>query len=251
MSKNDTTKILETDLFNPIHNYFKKLGYEVHGEVKNCDITATKGDELIIIELKRNLSIELLIQAAKRQRVTDYVYVAIPKPRHSIVSRKWKDICFLVRRLELGLITVTLKDDFESVEVIVNPCPFDRTKSNLRNKNRQKSIAREIDGRHGNFNLGGSTRIKIMTAYKENTIHIACCLKNLGPLSPSKLRELGTGNKTLSILSKNFYGWFAKKSKGIYGLSEKGNKIFDEYVDLIAYYEKVISAHKPSLDQQK
>jgi hypothetical protein len=43
-----TGKILEKDLYWPVHNYFKKLGYDVHGEVKDCDITASKGDELII-----------------------------------------------------------------------------------------------------------------------------------------------------------------------------------------------------------
>jgi hypothetical protein len=35
-----TGKILEKDLYWPVHNYFKKLGYDVHGEVKDCDITA-------------------------------------------------------------------------------------------------------------------------------------------------------------------------------------------------------------------
>lgn len=85
-------KIFEKDLFKPIHDYFEKLGYEVHGEVSGCDITAKKGDELIIIELKRNLSVELLVQAVKRQRITGLVYVAVPKPAHNMFSKKWKDI---------------------------------------------------------------------------------------------------------------------------------------------------------------
>ena len=37
-----------------------------------------KGDELIVIELKKGFSTDLLIQATDRQRVTDSVYVALP-----------------------------------------------------------------------------------------------------------------------------------------------------------------------------
>ena len=44
-------KILEKDLYMPIHDYFEKLGYNVNGEVKDCDITLSKDDELIEQEL--------------------------------------------------------------------------------------------------------------------------------------------------------------------------------------------------------
>src|SRR5690554_4726501 len=97
----ETRKILEKELYKPVHDYFEKFGYDVHGEVKDCDITASKGDELIIIELKRNLNLELLIQAVKRQRITENVYIAILEPK-SLFTKKWKDLCFIVRRLEVG-----------------------------------------------------------------------------------------------------------------------------------------------------
>lgn len=234
-------KVFEKDLFEPIHEYFEKLGYEVHGEVKSCDITAVKGDELIIVELKRNLSVELLIQAVKRQKVTESVYIAIPKPSFSVFSRKWKDLCFLVKRLELGLITVSFKSEIEEVEIFLTPKLFDRQKSTLRNKKKKGSIINEVDGRHGNYNVGGTTRVKLMTSYKEKSIHIACCLKRFGPLSPAKLREFGTGDKTQSILSKNFYGWFESVSKGIYKLNDIGNEKLSEYSELATYYEDVIN----------
>jgi len=231
-----TSKLLEKDLYWPVHNYFKKLGYDVHGEVKDCDITASKGDELIIIELKRNMSMELLIQAAKRQRITENVYIAIPKPEYSVYTKKWKDLCFIARRLELGLITVSLKNDVEQVNVVFEPYPFDRRKSMQLSRKKRKNIISEIDGRHGNYNVGGSVRAEIMTAYKENSIHIACCLKEFGQLSPRDLRELGTGNKTQSILEKNFYGWFERVERGIYRLSEKGQEVFSRYPELSSYY---------------
>jgi hypothetical protein len=237
----DARKILEKDLFKPVHDYFERLGYDVHGEVRGCYIAASKDGELIIIELKRSLNLELLIQAAKRQRITDRVYVAVPRPDCNMFSRKWKDLCFIVRRLELGLLTVSLKGDMESVDVIMDPHPFDRKKSMQQTKKKKAGIIDEMGGRHGNFNLGGSTRTKIMTAYKENSIHIACCLRRFGELSPKKLREMGTGEKTLSILRGNFYGWFENIARGIYGLSDRGREMFSEYPELVAYYQNLIN----------
>ncbi|MED0668610.1 hypothetical protein P4T04_20205, partial [Bacillus badius] len=107
--KNNPEKIYEVDLYEPLVKYFTKLGYEVKGEVKHCDLTAVKDDELIIVEMKRHLSVELLVQATKRQRLTELVYIAVPKPKFSLFSRKWKDICHLVRRLECGLLLVSLQ----------------------------------------------------------------------------------------------------------------------------------------------
>jgi hypothetical protein len=77
--------IAETDLAEPLYAHLARLGYTVRSEVKDCDIAAVKGDDLLIIELKKSLSLALVIQATRRQRLTDTVYVAIPRP-----SNKWK-----------------------------------------------------------------------------------------------------------------------------------------------------------------
>ena len=44
----------------------------------------------------------------------------------------------------------------------------------------------------------------------EYCIQIASLLQQHGPLSPKSLRQMGAGDKTLSILAKNYYGWFEK-----------------------------------------
>ncbi|WP_197482137.1 hypothetical protein [Oceanobacillus sp. Castelsardo] len=69
----------EIDLYEPINKYFKRKGYEVYGEVKDCDMAVIKDDLLILVEL--NLSVDLLIQATKQERVSENVYVAIPKSK--------------------------------------------------------------------------------------------------------------------------------------------------------------------------
>lgn len=196
----EAAKIEETQLFGPVRDFFTELGYEVHGEVGLCDLTASRGDELIIVELKRNLNLDLLLQGAKRQRLTPHVYLAIVKPKLSIYSRRWKDLCYLVRRLELGLITVSFLGSHPRVEVIFHPSPFDQEKSRRLSRKKKSRLQQEIAGRHGNYNTGGSTGQKLMTAYKENALQIACCLRKLGLLSSKALRLLGTGPKTASIL---------------------------------------------------
>jgi hypothetical protein len=234
-------KLLEVDLYKPIQTHLLLEGYEVYGEVNDCDIVAVKGDELVVIELKLTLSVDLLIQAAKRQRLTDIVYIAIPRPNERLNSKRWADKCHLIRRLELGLIVVSFPGKRAKADIIIHPAPFHRSKSMAQSKLKRARILTEIKGRSANFNVGGSNRTKIMTSYKENCIQIACYLEHCGPLSPKLLIEKGTGPKTSSILTKNFYGWFERIKRGTYIISEKGRQEIKEYPDLLDYYfEKMI-----------
>jgi len=240
MKKIGSPKIYETDLYKPIQEYFIKEGYQVYGEVKNCDVTAVRGEEIIIIELKRSFNLGLLMQGVQRQKISEFVYIAVPRPSFSMYSKKWKDICHIIRRLELGLILVLLVGDKNEVEVVFHPSTFDRVKSRNKTKIKRSSIMKEIGGRSGDFNVGGSTRKKIITAYTENSIHIACCFEKFGPLSPRRLREIGTGDKTLSILSKNYYGWFEKCSRGVYTISRKGMEELGNHRQVAVNYQSII-----------
>ena len=71
----------EKELFPPVRDLFVKRGYKVNAEVRDCDVTATKDDEFIIIELKKNLSVTLLAQGLKRLKTGADVYIAVPKPK--------------------------------------------------------------------------------------------------------------------------------------------------------------------------
>jgi hypothetical protein len=234
--KTPKEKIYETDLYEPVRKYFTKQGYEVYGEVHHCDIVAVKEDELIVIELKLNLTVDLLVQATTRQRLTDQVYIAIPKPKSKSSAKKWQNLYHLIRRLELGLIFVDFQKGRTKVDVKVKPSPFDRSKSLQRNKSKRNQLLKEISGRNGDYNVGGSTKTKIMTAYKENCIQIALYLNQNGPLSPKALRDLGTGEKTQSILRQNYYGWYEKVNRGIYSISEKGKMELQDYPELVKFY---------------
>ncbi|MEH7180317.1 DUF2161 domain-containing phosphodiesterase [Neobacillus vireti] len=232
----DKKKLQEVDLYKPIQKYFSRKGYEVYGEVKDCDIVAVKEDELVIVELKLSLSVDLLIQAAKRQKLTDQVYIGIPKPKGRLNSKQWADKCHLVKMLELGLIVVSFPGNRSQADILIHPAPFNRKIAAGRNKMKREAILKEINGRSADFNVGGSTRTKIMTAYKENCIQIACILDRMGPLSPKALKVMGAGDKVTSILTNNYYGWFERIKRGTYAITEKGILEVQEYKDLVNYY---------------
>jgi hypothetical protein len=130
----NNNKILESDLWKPVSEFLIGQGYMVRSEVKDCDITAMKDEELVVVELKRNLSVDLLAQAVKRQKAANLVYIAVPKPKRLLGNAKWKDICHLIRRLELGLILVSFKGKLGFVEIPISPMAFDREKSIKVNK---------------------------------------------------------------------------------------------------------------------
>lgn len=229
----DTKKLYEKDLYEPIRRHFIKQGYRVNGEVHDCDLTAVKETELIIVELKLNLNVDLLLQGTRRQRMTDLVYVAIPKPKR-ISRRRWNDIIMLMKRLELGLITVSFSGNRRIVNFVVHPEPYVRGPA--KNSRKKAALLAEIEGRSADYNVGGTNKSKIMTAYKENCIQIACCLDKLGPMSPKALTALGTGDKTQSILNKNYYKWFDRVQRGVYKLNEFGRREIGEYQELLDYH---------------
>jgi hypothetical protein len=225
----------ESDLFEPVKNYLEAGGYNVRAEVKNCDITATKGDELIIIELKLSANLQLFIQATNRQYITDSVYVAIPRPTQRS-KKHWKGILHILRRLELGLIFVDVDNPVNPVEIVFHPIEFQRRKF----KHRKRAIIKEAENRSQNLNVGGSNKTKIITAYKENAIQIAVFLRVIGNTSAKILREYDSGKKTLSILYSNFYGWFQRVDRGIYGITQKGEKELNNFPGLVKKYEKIL-----------
>jgi hypothetical protein len=231
----ETTTARESDLYAPLRDYLVAQGYAVQGEVKRCDVVARKDDDLIVIELKQRFSTQLLVQAVDRQKITDSVYVALPGPYEGGRRSRWRGIEPLLRRLELGLIAVTLGDP-PHVQVVFHPLPYRRRKQSRR----KRAVLQEVAARTGDYNQGGSVRRAVVTAYRENAIHIACCLRRFGPLTPKELRALGTCSKTTRIVASNFYGWFRRVDRGVYELTPQGHRELDVYPELGARYGRLL-----------
>ncbi|MCH5209859.1 MAG: hypothetical protein J1F01_02740 [Oscillospiraceae bacterium] len=231
----------EKELYPPVHDLFEKRGYKVNAEVVDCDMTAVKDDEFIIVELKKNLSVALLAQGLKRQRTGADVYVAVPKPKQYSFS-KFRSVFSVIKKLELGLIFVSIRGGYSFAEIVFEPKPYT---SNYKNYKKKKQIMDEINGRTIDTNTGGVTGTKIVTAYTEKCIHIACILDMYGEMSPKEVRAKGGADNTLQILSRNVYGWFRKVNKGIYAITDEGRKGLLEYPELEKYYTELLTEESP------
>ena len=223
----------EEDLFLPVRQLFEDLGYTVNAEVNNCDVTATKDGELVVVELKKNLTTKLLAQAVARQKTGADVYVAVPKPKN-YKPKAYRDTLYMLKKLELGLLFVNLLEGNSFAEVVCDPSPFTGVRVDGRKKTR---LLKEINARSVEMNRGGITRKKIITAYTERCIHIACALQKFGEMSAKELSNLGMEHRDVyNSLRGNHYGWFYKVEKGIYALTLKGRRELDGYPELVTYY---------------
>ena len=204
----------ETDLYPAVKRLLESQGFEVKAEVKSCDVMAVRGDEPpVIVELKNGLTLQLIYQAIDRLSITDLVYIAIAKPKRAVPLEAQK----LCKRLGLGLLVVSKSG---SVDVLAEPVPY----SPRPNKNRKTALLKEFHKRRGDPNIGGSSKTKLMTAYKQDALR---CLKHLhthGPTKISDLRKATNVDRSATILRSDYYGWFVKRERGIYGITEIGGK---------------------------
>ena len=216
----------ETDLYPPVKRLLESQGFEVKAEVKSCDVMAVRGREPpIIVELKNGLTLQLIYQAIDRLSITDLVYIAIAKPKRAVPLEAQK----LCKRLGLGLLVVSKSG---SVDVLAEPVPY----TPRPNKNRKTVLLKEFHKRTGDPNIGGSTKTKLMTAYKQDALR---CLKHLhthGPTKISDLRKATNVDRSATILRSDYYGWFMKRERGVYEITELGGKavaIFDIEISLL------------------
>ncbi len=67
----------ESEMYAPLKTFLENEGHTVRAEVKDADIVAIKGDEMIIVEMKTNFSLKFVYQLVERQRLSDKVYAAV------------------------------------------------------------------------------------------------------------------------------------------------------------------------------
>ena len=220
----DIKNLTEKDLYLPVKELFEGLGYTVKGEVKNCDLVArADGKPLVLVELKKNLNLELLIQVTDRLTISDEVYFAFPLPKttqkNAIWNRKKPSLLRLCRRIGVGVIAVHVnRVKIPYADIQLAPGPYDPRKSAAK----ARAMKKEFEQREGDHNLGGSSKTPIVTAYRQDALRCAQLLKMYGPLKISILKELGAGEKAGNILRDNHYNWFSKKERGVYQVTPTG-----------------------------
>ena len=209
---------LESDLYAPVKALLEGQGYSVKGEIRGCDVVAVRGSEPpVIVELKRTFGIGLVLQAVNRLALSDAVYLAV-----GAWPKNLRDVKKLCRHLGVGLMIVVK----ERVDIVLDPAPY-RPRKNPRRVGR---LLGEHARRVGDPNRGGSsTKVPIMTAYRQEALRCAGLLAKNGPMKVAALKLAAEAPKAAAILSQDHYGWFERVERGIYGLTPKGRAGLEQH----------------------
>jgi hypothetical protein len=204
---------LESDLYAPVKALLEGQGYEVKGEVRGCDVVAVRNDEPpVIVELKRSFGLGLVLQGIDRLAMSERVYLAVGE-----WPKRWKNIRKLCRRLGVGVIVVA---DAQA-DVVLDPVPY----SPRIDKRKAGRLLGEHQRRVGDPNRGGSsTRVPMMTAYRQEALRCAAALAANGPMRAAALRAAAGAPRASRIVRDDVYGWFERVERGVYALSPSGRR---------------------------
>jgi len=176
----------ETELYPPIKAWLEARGFEVKAEIGQCDVVACRdGEDPVIVELKTGFSLTLFHQGIDRLKLSDTVYIAVPRGKGRAWYKSWKD----------------------------NPAPYAPRKQ----IKRKGALLKAFSRLEGDPNTGGMRGARV-TAYRQDAVKIATFLKDMGPSKGAVVaKETGVEPAT-RMMRDNHYGWFEKVETGIYQL---------------------------------
>ena len=208
---------MESALYLPVKRFLEDRGFAVKGEVGGCDLVALKDSEaplVVIGELKLSFNLELVLQAVDRAAAADEVWIAARISARG--NGRESDVRFrhLCRRLGFGMLGVSPSGEVSIIVTPISPMP-------RKDPRRRSQLVGEHRKRIGDPAVGGGSRQPIMTAYRQRALACAAALAN-GVGRPRDLRPIAAD--AASILRRDVYGWFRRAARGVYALTEAGEK---------------------------
>ncbi|MGO4182838.1 DUF2161 family putative PD-(D/E)XK-type phosphodiesterase [Paenibacillus sp. TAF43_2] len=234
----------EEELYKPIKKYYEQLGYAVKSEVLHCDLVAIHPEraDTIIVEMKKTFNLALLLQGVERLRLNSHVVLAVERNRtkSGAHNQRFGDLTELCRMLGLGFMTVTF---YKTKPPVIDwLCqPGDPPLRGVRRK-KQAQLLTEFKERSGDYNVGGSTGRKLVTAYREKALRCAYALHTSGPLAPREVAAITGYRRSGETLRSNYYGWFDRIERGKYSLRPEGAAALTEYSNVIAEWSASVSS---------
>ena len=199
----------ETELYQPVKNHLEKLGFLVRAEVRNCDLTATRGKELLIVELKTRFNLDL----APGYRPPAHLQQCLPgrAPPDNMGTRRWRGIMRLCRA------GVGADDGFFRglVDVVC-----DQLRKPAPDSGAHKLLLRKLP--HGReITTPAAAAAAPGTAYREQALLVAQAvdagLQRPGTSSPP-------ARQGAFYTAKEYYRWFERAERGHYRLSDLGRQ---------------------------
>ncbi|MBD2872102.1 DUF2161 family putative PD-(D/E)XK-type phosphodiesterase [Paenibacillus arenilitoris] len=234
----------EEELYHPIKTHYEKLGYVVKSEVLHCDLVAVHSEtsETVIVEMKKTFNLALLLQGIERLRLNGDVVLAVERNRKKsgAHNQRFGDLTELCRLLGLGFMTVTFyKTKPPVIELLCEP--GDPPRRGVRRR-KQERLLMEFRERSGDYNVGGVTGRKLVTAYREKALRCAYALSLSGPLAPREVAAITGYGRSGQTLRDNYYGWFERIGRGKYALRPAGEAALAEYGEVLAEWAASISS---------
>lgn len=217
----------ESDLYLPLKRFLEAQGYEVKGEVGDCDAVAVRGDEEpIVVELKLSLNLSVILQAVERLSLSPTVYIGIPERQGPRQRRR--QILKLLKMVGIGLLAIHPTRERGSVTVLLDPGDYQPRQSRPRKARLLGEFARRV----GDPNLGGSDKRRgVMTVYRQRSLAVARHLRAQGPDKAARIARSTDEPKAREILYRNVYGWFERVAVGVYELSPRGREELPRFDD--------------------
>lgn len=97
-------------MYEPVKDYLEKTAYDVYPEVSvrgdRADIIARSGPAICVVEMKTNLSMDLLDQAIRWVPYAHYIYIAIPRTNRRRRRRIPDIVNKVLRQHKIGILEV-------------------------------------------------------------------------------------------------------------------------------------------------
>ncbi|MEF2247051.1 DUF2161 family putative PD-(D/E)XK-type phosphodiesterase [Paenibacillus sp. IITD108] len=225
----------EEELYRPLKAFYEQLGYQVRSEVLHCDLVAVhpESGHTVIVEMKKTFNLALLLQGVERLRLDYDVVLAVERNRKKsgAHNQRFGDLTELCRLLGIGLATVTFyKTKAPVIDMLCEP--GDPPVRGIRRR-KQQNLLREFNERSGDYNVGGSTGRKLVTAYREKSLRCAYVIHKLGTAAPRQVAAITKNPRSGLLLQNNYYGWFERVERGIYKLRPEGEAALIEYKEVM------------------
>lgn len=221
----------EVEMYAPLKKFLESEGYEVISEVKGIDVMAKKDGIVNLIEMKTQFNMKLVYQLIERLKISEHVYAYIPIGKGGKWAKSYKQMCGLLKRLEVGLITLDTRNGKELVTVEFDPKAF----AGRKNYRKRKSAIKEFEKRGLDLNSGG-TKGKLMTAYKMDAIRIGLAMEGEEELSTKVIRQMTGIENAQAVLYNNYYKWFDRVGRGKYTLTDQYFSFKEKHLDV---FEKI------------
>ena len=92
----------------------------------------------------------------------------------------------------------------------------------------------------GDPNEGGTSRRKIVTAYRQDALRCVVHLGRNGPTKAAVVAKITGVERAGAIMRADHYGWFeraAETPRGVYDLTPRGRNALDGYAEIVAALE--------------